>query len=152
MSRWPDDPTAFRPSTGWVGVVVVAVMLGIFGLIGTYMWMSAHHNRLVAQVTGEWVLAGQGPRTQLSLSPQTKTYQYSATDTVTRETGDLLIKGWIDGRPVSGRIAVPRFPPWGSTLSVALLGRTWTLRREATGRRLQFVGDSGQIMILTPVR
>ena len=150
MNRWPDDPTAFRPSTGWVGVVTVAMMLGIFGLIGTYMRMSAHHNSLVARVTGELVLAGQGPRTRLSLSPETRTYQYSATNTFTRETGDLLIRGWIAGQPVSGRIALPRFPPWGSTLSTTLLGRRWTLHCDRAGRSLRLVSDSGQVMTLAP--
>ena len=150
MSRWPDDPTAYRPSVRWVGIVVVAMICGIFGLIGTYMWMAAHHNRVVAQFSQEWVFAGHGPKTSLSISPQTRTYVYSPEDTVTRETGDLLVEGWIDGRPVDGRIAVPRFPPWGSTLSVTLLGRVWTLRCENAGRRLQLVGDSGQVMILTP--
>ncbi len=149
IDRWPDDPTAFRPSVRWAGIVVVAMMCAILGLIGTSMWMAAHHNRVVAEFSQEWVFAGHGPKTSFSISPQTRTYVYSPEDTVTRETGDLLIEGWVDGRPVDGRIAVPRFPPWGSTLSVTLLGKSWTLRCEDAGRRLQLVGGSGQVMVLT---
>ena len=137
---------------GRVGIVVVALMCGVFGLIGTYMWMAAHHNRVVAQFSQEWVLAGHGPKTSLSISPQTRTYRYNPEDTVTRETGDLLIKGWIDGRPVDG--SENRRAPLsamgldlgcdaaGESLDVAL--------REDAGRRLQLVADSGQVMILTP--
>ena len=152
VSRGPDDPTAYRPSVRWAGIVVVAMLCAIFGLIGTYMWMAAHHNRVVAEFSQEWVLVGHGPKTSLAISPQTRTSVYGPEDTVTRETGDLRIEGWIDGRPVHGRIAVPRFPPWGSTLSVKLLGKVWTLRYENAGRRLHLVSDSGQVMNLTAGR
>ena len=30
MSRWPDDPTAYRPSARWLGVVVVGLVLVVF--------------------------------------------------------------------------------------------------------------------------
>ena len=54
MSRWPDDPTSYRPSSRWLGTVVVAVMLGVFAVIGTWMWMGAHHSTLMRQATGDW--------------------------------------------------------------------------------------------------
>jgi hypothetical protein len=145
VSRWPDDPTAHRPSARWLGVVVVAVMLGIFALIGTWMRMSAHHSSLVSQLSGDWTKTG----ITLRVFPETKTYEYSATDTVSRETGDLLVEGTIAGRTVSGRrVAVPRFPPWGSSVSTTLLSRDWTLRADG-GQRLILVDDSGQVTTLT---
>lgn len=145
MSRWPDDPTSYRPSSRWLGLVVVAVMLGIFALIGTWMWMSAHHSSLVSQTTGDW----SGSGVTLTVSPETRTYQYSASDTQTRETGDLLAEGTIDGRSVSGRIAVPRFPPWGGTLSTSLDGHTWALHAQDDGRTLVLTDDDGRSVTLT---
>jgi len=145
MSRWPDDPTSYRPSSRWLGIVVVAVMLGVFALIGTWMWMGAHHSSLVSQASGDWTGSG----VTLTVSPETRTYQYSATDTRTRETGDLVVEGTIDGQSVSGRIAVPRFPPWGSTLGTSLDGHTWTLRTQDDGRQLVLVSDSGRSVTLT---
>jgi len=145
MSRWPDDPSSYRPSSRWLGIVVVAVMLGIVALIGTWMWMSAHHSSLVSQATGDWTGSG----VTLTISPETRTYQYSASDTRTRETGDLVAQGTIDGQSVSGRIAVPRFPPWGSTLSPSLGGHAWTLRGQDGGRKLVMVSDRGRSITLT---
>ena len=145
MSRWPDDPTAYRPSPRWLGVAVVAVMLGLFALIGTWMWMSAHHSTLVSQASGDWTGSG----ITLTVSPETRTYQYSASDARTRETGDLVVAGTVDGHNVSGRIAVPRFPPWGDTLSTRLFGHTWTLRTQDGGRKLVLVSDSGRSVTLT---
>jgi hypothetical protein len=145
MSRWPDDPTSHRPSSRWLGIVVVALMFGIFALIGTWMWMSAHHSSLVSRASGDWFGSG----VTLTVSPETRTYQYSATDTQTRETGDLVIQGTVDGQSVSGRIALPRFPPWGGTLSTSLDGHTWTLRAQDGGRRLVLVSDGGRSITLT---
>jgi hypothetical protein len=147
MSRWPDDPTRFRPSPGWLGVIVVSVMLGIFAVIGGFMWSAAHHNTLAAQLTGDW--SSPGSRTELSILAETRTYQYSAGYSVTRETGDLLVKGSIDGRAVSGRIVVPGFPPWGSTVQTTLRGRRWTLRSEGSGLSLSLVSESGQVTTLS---
>jgi hypothetical protein len=145
VSRWPDDPTAYRPSARWLGVVVVAVMLGIFVVIGTWMWMAAHHSSIVSQASGDWTGSGA----TLTVSPETRTYQYSASDARTRETGDLVVEGTIDGQSVSGRIGVPRFPPWGDTLSASLLGHTWTLRTQDGGRTLVLVSDRGRSITLT---
>jgi hypothetical protein len=149
MSRWPDDPTRFRPRPGWLGVIVVLLMLGIFGAIFGSMWVAAHHNTIVSQLTGDWVQSGPGSGTRLSIVAETTTYQYSPDNSVTRETGDLLVKGSIDGRAVSGRIAVPRFPPWGSTVQTTLLGRRWTLQGERSGRRLSLISESGQVTTLS---
>ena len=148
MSRWPDDPTRFRPSTGWIGVIVVLMLLGICGAIFGSMWVAAHHNTLVSQLTGDWVQSSPGSGTELSIVAETKTYVYSADHSVTRETGGLLVKGSIDRRAVSGRIVVPGFPPWGSTVQTTLLGRRWTLRVERSGRRLSLISDSGQVTTL----
>jgi len=145
VSRWPDDPTAYRPSVRWLGIVVVALMLGIFALIGTWMWMSAHHSSLVSQLSGDWT----GTGITLRVFPETKTYEYSATNTVSRETGDLLVDGSIASRSVSGRVVVPRFPPWGASVSTTLLGRGWTLRATDGGQHLVLVDDSGRVTILT---
>jgi hypothetical protein len=145
MSRWPDDPTAYRPSTRWLGIVVVAVMCAIFALMGTWMWMSAHHSSLVSELSGSWTSASA----KLIVFPETETYEYSAGDTRTRETGDLLVRGAIDGRAVSGRIAVPRFPPWGTSASTTLLGRSYTLQVQDDGKRLALVDDSGRTITLT---
>jgi len=147
MSRWPDDPTRFRPSPGWLGVIVVFVMLGIFAAIGGSMWSAAHHNTLVARLTGDW--SSHDSRTELSILEETRTYQYSADNSVTRETGALLVKGSIDGRTVSGRIVVSGFPPWGSTVQTTLRGRRWTLRSEGSGGTLALVSDSGQATTLS---
>lgn len=149
MSRWPDDPSRFRPSPGWLGVVVVLIVLGIFGLIFGSMWIAAHHNTLVSQLTGDWVQSSPGSGTELSILAETRTYEYSPDDSVTRDTGDLLVKGSIDGRAVSGRIVVPGFPPWGSTVQTTLLGRRWTLHSERSGRRLSLISDSGQVTTLS---
>jgi hypothetical protein len=145
VSRWPDDPTAYRPSSRWLGIVVLAVMLGILAVIGTWIWMGAHHSSLVARTSGDWTGSG----VTLSVTPETRTYRYSATDTRTRETGDLLIEGKIDGRNVSDRIAVRRFPPWGDSLSTSLLDRIWHLHTEDGGQRLVLVGDGGRSITLT---
>jgi hypothetical protein len=145
MSRWPDDPTSYRPSARWLGIVVVAIMLGIFALIGTWMWMSAHHSSLVSRASGDRTGSG----VTLTVSPETRTYEYSATDMRTRETGDLVAQGTIDGQSVSGRIAVPRFPPWGGTLSTSLGGRAWTLRAQDGGRSLVLAGDGGRSVTLS---
>ena len=149
MSRWPDDPTRFRPSTGWLGVVVALVVFGIFGLIFGSMRMAAHHNRLVAQLSGDWVQSSPGSGTELSIVAETRTYEYSPDKTVTRDTGNLLVKGSIDGRAVSGRTVVPRLPPWGSTVQTTLLGRRWTLRSERQGSRLALISGSGQVTTLS---
>lgn len=145
MSRWPDDPTSHRPSSRWLGIVVVAVMLGIFVVIGTWMWMSAHHSSLVSQASGDWTGSG----ITLTISRETRSYQYSATDTRTRETGDLVVEGTIDGQSVSGRVAVPRFPPWGSTLGSSLGGHSWTLHPQDAGRTLVLVSDGSRSITLT---
>jgi hypothetical protein len=145
LSRWPDDPTAYRPSARWLGIVVVAVMLGIFALIGTWMWMGAHHSSLVSQVSGDWTSSSA----KLLVYPETRAYQYSATESRTRETGDLLVKGSIGGHEVSGRVSVSDFPPWGASVSTTLLGRTWTLRAEGEGQRLALIDDDGRVTILT---
>lgn len=149
MSRWPDDPTRFRPSAGWLGVIVVLILLGIFGAIFGSIWIAAHHNGLVSQLTGDWVQSGPGSGTRLSIVAETKTYEYGPDNWVTRGTGDLLVTGSIDGREVSGRIVVPGFPPWGSTVQTTLLGRRWTLRDERSGRRLSLISDSGQVTTLS---
>ena len=147
MSRWPDDPTRFRPSPGWIGVIVVFVVLGIFAVIFGSMWSAAHHNSLVAHLTGDW--SNPGARTELSILAETRTYQYSADNSVTRDTGALLVKGSIDGRAVSGRIVASGFPPWGSTVQTTLLGRHWTLRSEGSGLRLSLIDDSGKVTTLS---
>jgi hypothetical protein len=152
MSRWPDDPTRFRPSPGWLGVIVVLILLGIFGAIFGSMWIAAHHNTLVSELTGDWVQSSPGSGTKLSIVAETRTYQYGPDNTVTRDTGDLLVTGLIDGRAVSGRIAVPRFPPWDSTVQTTLLGRRWTLRGERSGQRLSLISDSGQVTTLSAVQ
>jgi hypothetical protein len=145
VSRWPDDPSAFRPSARWLGVVVVGVMLGVFACIGVSMWVSAHHYSLVSQLTGDWAQSGAGSGDRLAIAHEEKTYRYSATDTVTRDTGALLVSGSISGREVSGRIVVPHFPPWGSTVSVKLLDSGWTIRCEGAGQRLSILNEVGQV-------
>lgn len=61
--------------------------------------MSAHHSSLVAYACDDW--AGSG--VTLTISPETRTYEYSATNTRTRETGDLVIEGAVSaGRTADG--------------------------------------------------
>jgi hypothetical protein len=119
-------------------------MLGVLALVGTWMWMGAHHTSLVSQISGDWTASG----VTLNVFAEEKTYEYSAISTYTRETGDLLVEGTIGGRRAGGRAAVPRFPPWGASVDAVMFGRTWTLRAEGGGQRLVLVDDSGRTTTL----
>ena len=149
VSRWPDDPTAYRPSVRWLGIIVVLVMVAIFAVIGGLLWMSVHHNAFEAQLTGQWAARAGTSAVTLTVAPETKTYTYSATNVVTRETGALLVTGSITGRQVSGRIVMHGFPPWGSSVQTTLLGKPWTLSSQDSGRRLVLVSQSGQTTTLS---
>ena len=108
MSRWPDDPTSYRPSARWLGVVVVVVMLGIFAVIGTFMWMSARHSALVWQLAGAWTESSPGSESRLQISGG---------------AGDLFVEGSIAGRQVSGGIDVPRTGGACSVISASTTAR-----------------------------
>ncbi len=149
MSRWPDDPTAYRPSPGWLGISVVVLMLAILAVLGSLVWTSAHHHIVVTELTGDWGQPGHRD-TQLSITTETKTSRQGEQQ-VSRQTGDLLMNGSLAGQPVGGRIAVSRFPPWGSTLHAVILGRSWSLRSERGGEALALIDDSGRVTLLTRV-
>jgi hypothetical protein len=149
MSRWPDDPSAYRPSPGWLGIGVVLIMLAIFAVLGSLVWTSAHHHILVTELTGDWAQPGHR-ETRLSIAPDTQTYGQGEQQ-VERQNGDLLMNGSIAGQPVGGRVVVSRFPPWGSTLHATLLGRSWSLRSERGGAALALVDDSGHVTRLVRV-
>jgi len=146
VSRWPDDPRRFTPSPRWFGVGVVLVMVGIFAVIGVFIWTAGHHRELVAEFSGVWVQPGAGGGARLSITEETKTHQFSADESTTRATGDLLVTGTIDGRPVSGRIVPPDFPPWGSTVHTKLLGAEWTLSTASPRRELTATSDAGRVI------
>jgi hypothetical protein len=130
------------PSPGWLGILVVIVMLAIFAVLFSLVWTSAHHHILVTELTGDWGQPGHRD-TRLSITPETATYG---------QTGELLMNGSIAGHPVGGRVVVSRFPPWGSTLHATLLGRSRSLRSERGGAALALIDDSGHVTRLVRVK
>jgi hypothetical protein len=133
MSRWPDDPTSYRPSARWLGVVVVVVMLGIFAVIGAFMWMSARHSSLVSQLGGAWTASSPGSESRLQISGG---------------AGDLVVEGSIAGRQVSGGIDVPR-TWWGSLGDLSINDGSWIMRYDDSGRTLLVTGVDGTVMTFT---
>jgi hypothetical protein len=125
----------------WLGVAVALVLVLVIGGIFLAIWATSHHNSLASDMTGEWQAAAQNEAT-LSIYPGDPNTSY---DTLTK---GLFVEGSIGGRPVKGVIAVPKWPPWGSSVQASLLGQQWSLRPERAQHRLVLTSASGETIVL----
>jgi hypothetical protein len=122
----------------WLPVTVVVALVGFIAMLALFIWVESNHNAVAAALTGEWVARGSADRSALSI----------AADERSKGVGflasDLAIRGSLDGRPVGGKIKLPAFPPWRSTVTTTLLGETWTLRATRYPHVLTLVSASGR--------
>jgi hypothetical protein len=134
MSRWPDDPTQFRPSPRWLGVVVVGVMLAICAVIGVAMWTSAHKADLVGEFSGSWHQSDTNGAARLTIAEEMQAFDDGATGMEDRPTGYFTVVMTTPAGEVAGKARVSGFPPWSTTLHVTLDGQEWTLHyQDLTG-------------------
>ncbi len=150
MSRRLRDGMSLNPRIPWLGIAVAVVLAAVIAAIFVFISIEAHGNALVQDLTGEWVRPSGAAATRLSIGPETRRVGFSSE--LTHDAGGLLVTGSIEGRPVSGRIVVPKLPPWGSTVHVTLLGRGWTLRSQHSPRRLTLISDTGSEVTLSPAQ
>ena len=118
-------------------IVVAVVLVVVFGGIAAVH----HRNQTMAHMAGEWRQSG-GARLSVDV------VSLSAGGYGVNVPAALSVKGFVAGRPLRGRLEVPRFPPFGSTAKGTLSGEEWTMRL-SDARTLVVTDSSGRTYHLT---
>jgi hypothetical protein len=149
VRRRPRDSKALNPAA-WklalgvtVGVVIFLAL--VFGGIAA----AGHRNDVIGHLTADWRSPSGASPAQLSIWPKGESGIGPAdVPAIT----PLELSGTVAGRPVSGEVKVPRWPPMGSSAYALIGGVRWALRVDLAHDRLTVVSGDGRTFTLSPGR
>jgi hypothetical protein len=127
----------------WLPFAVIVALAAFLGMLALFIWAEGNHNALASNLSGAWSVreGAGGPALTIESDRRSKAVGFLAPD--------LVFEGTLDGQSVGGKIDLPTFPPWESTIRARLLGEVWTLHAAAWPHVLTMVSESGWVIRFT---
>jgi hypothetical protein len=130
----------------WLPVAVIVALALFIGMLGLFIWVVGNHNALASNLSGTWFQPAGHQDAELTIGEDPRSHGVGFL------APDLACHGTIDGQTVRGKIKLPTFPPWRSSVEATFLGRAWTMAPSTSPHALTLLSSKGRTITFTERR